>query len=183
MGESELHVQASLWNGRARTSVLLMEGAARDRAGGLAVDALHRIALARGLRLTTDLDRRDPRPVRGWRVRVDRVHAVTLEWPHRHPLLDRAPVELPSGWLRAAAGSGEILLVIGFGLGLREPVREPDLFARLERAARDGALVTGTLALHTADPDELPAQRVAVVPGDDRIGNRLDEPVAVGAAH
>jgi hypothetical protein len=183
MRDSELFVQASLWNGRdARTAVLLMEGTTRGRAGGDVVDdALHLIALSRGLRLTTDLDRRDTRPVRGWRARVDRIHAITLEWPHRRPLLDRARVELPSGWLRTAAGNGELLLIVGYGLGLRDAVVQPALSARLDRAARDGAVVSGTLALLTAEPDELPVQRAAsATGGDDRIDGRVSEPVAVG---
>jgi hypothetical protein len=190
MRASELYVQASLWNGReGRTAVLLMEGAATDRAGGHVMDeALHMVALGHGLRLTTDLDRRDTRPVRGWRARVDRVHAITVEWPHRRPLLDRAPIDLPSGWLRTAAGSGEILLIVGHGLGLREPVGELSLLDRLDRATRDGAVVSGTLALLTVDPDELPVQRAAstasataagATDGDDRIDGRL-EPLVVG---
>ncbi|HEU5471609.1 MAG TPA: hypothetical protein VFV67_13225 [Actinophytocola sp.] len=180
MPDSELHMQASLWNGKhGRTAVLVMEGAARDRSdgGGVAVDALHRIALARGLRLTTDLDRRDTRPVGGWRVRIDRIHAVTVEWPHHRPLVDGVPLDLPSGWLRTASGAGELLLLVGYGLGLRTGTGR--LSAQLERACRDGALVAGTVPLLTTDPDpaELPTQRV---PGDDRVFAGAGDRIAVG---
>jgi hypothetical protein len=168
MGATELHAQASLWLGRAgRTAVLLMEGQARDRSGdGMIIDALHQVALARGLRLTTDLGRRDPRPTPGWRVHVDHDRTVTVEWPGVRPLLDRAPLELPAGWLRAAVGAGRITLIVGYGLALRAAAHGRRLSARLESAARDGQIATGLLPLTCAtSPDaiEIPAPRTTTI--------------------
>lgn len=160
MHNSELRVQASLWrHRRGRTAVLMMEGRAGEEP---VADGLFRVALARGLRLTTDLDHRDRRPVRGWRLRVDQDLAITLDWPRFWPLLDRVPLDLPSGWLRAATGAGQVDLFIGCGIGLFEPVPGGHVPSRLDRVARAGAIAAGGLTLvSTADPEglDIPVQR------------------------
>jgi hypothetical protein len=148
-----LGVQASVWKhcrvvrrGDVDLAVLLMEGEAEDRTngGGLAEDALHRVALSRGLALATDLDHLDLRPVLGWRVAVDQAGAVTLEWPHLHPLLSAAPLDLPPGWLAAAVQQRLVVVVAGYGLSLLHPAADV-LAARLARAAREGALAAGAV--------------------------------------
>jgi hypothetical protein len=164
MHDSELHTQASLWRDRShRTAVLVMEGQARDHTtGGTAIDALHRVVLARGLRLTTDLAYRDPRPTPGWRVRIDGDRTITLVWPRFRPLLDHAPVDLPPGWLRTALSAGQIELFVAYGLGIRGPGHAESLPSRLDRAARTGAVAAGVLTLlSTATPETitLPRQR------------------------
>jgi hypothetical protein len=123
------------------------------------MDDRYRVACQGKLGLAIDLDELDLRPVRGWRVRVDGTNAVTLEWPHPHPLLATAPVELPPGWLDAATDPGFVLVVAGYGLELSG---NGHLGHRLERAARAGALAAGAVLVvdHAATPDaSLPSPR------------------------
>jgi hypothetical protein len=158
-----LHVKASLWRHcHVRAShdtdiaALVMEGEVPDRGngGGPVADALYWAVLARGLGLAMDLDELDLRPVRGWHVHVGS-GALTLGWPHLHPLLETAPVELPPGWLEAATDLGFVLVTAGYGLGLSANGHLGD---RLARAARAGALAAG--AVLVVDPVEtLPSPR------------------------
>lgn len=150
MNGSELHAQASVWQyHNTGMAVLFMEGEALDRSNGNspAVDALHRVVLARGLKLTTDLDHLAPQPVPGWRLLIDQTGRLTLSWPHVHPLLDHAPIDLPPGWLRLATGCGMVEVFVGHHLGLHE--HAGDGYARpaalLERAAESGALAAGAV--------------------------------------
>jgi hypothetical protein len=165
MNGTELHAKACVWeeNSGVRIAVLVMEGEAIDWAngGGVATDALYRVALARGLHLTTDLDHRDRRPLRCWRVRVDEDGTVTVEWPRLQPLVDHAPLELPRGWLRTAIRTGRVELVVGYGLGLRDDTYGG--LARVERAAEIGSIASGSVALSCAISEEVevPAQRAA----------------------
>ena|SRR5437763_1172274 len=166
MGACELHAQASLWRERrGRSAVILMEGRTRHHADGLLVDALHRVVLARGLRLTTDLSHRDPRPVPGWQLHVDHDRAVTIHWSRMQPLLDHAPLDLPAGWLREAVGAGRITLIVGYGLGLHEAAHGTHLPCRLDSAARDGRVAAGVLHLRVTEPDslEIPAPRTTTI--------------------
>lgn len=167
---TELHVRASLWKhcwirerrdhaGRAIVpsghghldrdtdlAVLVMEGEAPDRTNGGAPvrDALYRAVQARGLAMTTDLDHLDLRPRVGWRVVVGAADAITVEWPHAHPLLYTALVDLPVGWLDAATELRVVVVVAGYGLSLSASGAE-HLAPRLERAARAGALAAGAV--------------------------------------
>jgi hypothetical protein len=131
------------WSRDTNLAVLVMEGQAAD-AGVQVVDALYLAVLTRGLSLATDLDHLDLRPVLGWRVVVDRAGAVTVEWPHTHPLIHAAPVDLPTGWLAAAADLRLVVVVAGYGLNLATP--DPEVLgARLERASQSGALAAGAV--------------------------------------
>lgn len=150
MIESELHVQACLWDHhRTRFAVLFLEGEAPDRSNGGAMmpDALLRVVLARGLRLTTDLDHLILTPTPGWHARIDRTGLVTVEWPHVRPLLADAPLALPGGWSRAAMEHGIVLVFAGFGLGLHEQAGDGQAhpLERLARVAEDGALASGAV--------------------------------------
>jgi hypothetical protein len=165
MDGTELHAKACVWeeNSGVRIAVLVMEGEAIDwvNGGSVAADALYRATLARGLHLTTDLDHRDRRPLRGWQVRVDEDRTVTIDWPRLRPLVDHAPLELPRGWLRTAIMAGRVELVVGYGLGLRDDTYGG--LARVERAAEIGSVASGTLTLSCTLSGEVdvPAQRVA----------------------
>ncbi len=145
---SEFHVQASLWHGHA---VLFLEGEAQDRrnGGGMLEDALYQVALARGLRLTTDLEHLDLRPVQAWRVVIDDDQLVTLEWPHHRPLFDHIPLDLPDGWLSTATETGTVLLFAGFGLGMHEHAHDGEShpLRHVARAAYTGALATGAVTV------------------------------------
>ncbi|MDQ3788210.1 MAG: hypothetical protein M3422_13335, partial [Actinomycetota bacterium] len=131
---------------------------------------LYQVALSRGLRLTTDLDRIDPKPVRAWRVVVDDNHLVTLQWPHRRPLFDHIPLDLPDDWLPTARNAGTVLLFAGYGFGMHE--RAHDGGARplrhVEHAAYTGALAAGAVTVSVpAEPDypadvAIPASRSPV---------------------
>lgn len=163
-----LHVKASLWRHcHVRAShdtdlaALVMSGEVPDRGNGgaLVADALYWAVLARGLRLAIDLDELDLRPVRGWRVLLDDTNALTVEWPHPHPLLGAAPVELPPGWLDAATGLGFVLVAAGYGLELSA---NGHLGHRLERAARAGALAAGVVPVAddlAVSPGQVPRPR------------------------
>jgi len=157
-----MHVKASLWRHcHVRTkhdtdiAALVMEGEVPDRSNGGSpvADALYWAVLARGLGLAMDLDELDLRPVRGWRVLVDDGGALTIEWPHQHPLLSTAPVDLPPGWLDTANELHFVLVTAGYGLSLGDA--NGHLGTRLERAARVGALVAG--AVSVVDHVEVPA--------------------------
>jgi hypothetical protein len=134
------------WSRDTNLAVLVMEGESTNRTNGGApvVDALYMAVLTRGLGLATDLDHLDLRPVLGWRVVVDKAGAVTVEWPHTHPLIHAAPVDLPTGWLEAAADLRLVVVVAGYGLNLAAPAPEM-LGTRLERAAENGALAAGAV--------------------------------------
>jgi hypothetical protein len=166
---TEMHVVASVWQhcqvpdrhpGRFRWSresdlaVLVMEGEVADRLyeGALAEDALYRAVMSRGLTPTTDLDDLNLRRVFGWRVVVDEFSAVTIKWPHVHPLLTTAPVDLPEGWLEAAKDLGFVLVVAGYGLSLAGGPIDEQLSPRLERAARAGALAAGAVTTQIPKP-------------------------------
>jgi hypothetical protein len=148
-----LHAQASLWDNHhgRQVPVLFMEGEAADRTngGGMLPDALYRVALARGLRFTTDLDHLDPRPVHGWRLRVDGDRSLTLEWPHFRPLLNHIPLDLPNGWMTAAAESGQAILFVGYGLGMRSVNGNGHTAEHLGHAAETGALASGIVPVLT----------------------------------
>lgn len=156
MNGSELHAQASVWeNHGGRTAVLFMEGEARDRSngGGTMAEALYRVALARGLRLTTDLEHMDRRPIPGWRMLIDEERTVTLDWPHFWPLLAHVPLDLPEAWMRVAAADHLVFLFVGYGLGMHEHARD-DLghpLVHLEHAAETGALAAGAVTLVAAN--------------------------------
>ncbi|TQJ01731.1 hypothetical protein [Amycolatopsis cihanbeyliensis] len=125
----------------------------RSNGGAVAVDALHRVVLANGLRLTTDLDHLDPRPVRAWRVVVDDAGRVTVEWPPFHPLFDHASIDLPAGWLPSAVDVGSVRLFVGYDLGLHEQagLGPAPVTGRVERAAYTGALASGAVRLVAPD--------------------------------
>lgn len=151
MQGSELHAQAVVWCHREPClPVLVMEGEAPDRTNGgaIAVDALHRVALATGLRLTTDLDHLQLRPLAGWRMLIDDADRVTLRWPRFRPLLDKAPLDLPSGWLRIATTAHVALVFAGYGLGLHGG--GTGLGRRLLCAAEVGALAAGAVTVSKA---------------------------------
>lgn len=96
---SELHVQPVGWDqSRTRFAVLLLEGEAPDRSNGGAVlaDALFRFVLARGLRLTTDLDHLALALTPGWRAHLGQTGGMTLRWPHHAPLLADVPSISPT---------------------------------------------------------------------------------------
>lgn len=167
MSNSELHVEAGLWHGMA---VLVMEGEATDRTGRHRTDALYRVVLARGLRLTTDVDLLDPRPVRGWRLVVADAGAVTLTWPHHSPLLSAAPLDLPPGWREAVAVREVVTVFAGYGLGMHRPAAQP--LRHLHTAATRGALAAARVSASLAtcghretepapNADGRPAQTVA----------------------
>lgn len=150
MNGSELHAQAGIWQyHETGMAVLFMEGEALDRSNGngLAVDALYRVVLARGLRLTTDLEHLAPWPVPGWWLQIDTTGAVTLTWPHFRPLLDHVPLDLPLGWLRMATGCGMVEVFVGHHLGLHEHARDGAAHPAelLEHAAESGALAAGAV--------------------------------------
>lgn len=154
MNGSELHVQAGLWQSNGhRRAALFMEGEAPDRSngGGLMIDALYRVALARGLHLTTDLDHLDWRPVRGWRVWVDDDGSITVGWPHFHPLLEHTPLDLPHDWLTLAGDDGFVVIFAGYALGMHEHVRDgaSHPLEHLEHAAEMGALTSGVVPVST----------------------------------
>lgn len=136
------------WARDTDLAVLVAEGEAADRnnGGAPAIDALYRVVSARGLALVTDLDRLALRPVPGWRLTVGRADVVTLDWPHEHPLLRDAPLDLPTGWRYAATELRVVLVLAGYGLGLRAHTTGA-LSSRLERAARTGALVAGAVGV------------------------------------
>jgi hypothetical protein len=149
---SELHAEAGVWrNHRGLLAALLMEGEAPDRSNGGAPepDALYRVVLASGLRLTTDLDHLDQRPVPGWRLLVDPDGALTLTWPHFNPLLDHVPLDLPEGWLRLAEDQRLVEVFVGWGLGMHEHAydREAHPLQQVWHAAENGTLAGGAVAL------------------------------------
>lgn len=149
---AELHVQAAVWTSHnQRYAALFMEGEAPDRANGGAplVDALYSVALARGLRMTTDPGQLGLRPVPGWRIRVAPSGAITLEWPHFTPLLAETPVTLPDGWRDVATDTGVVLVFAGRGLGLHEHAGDGVAHAarHLRAAAEDGMLAGGAVTL------------------------------------
>jgi hypothetical protein len=134
------------WSRDTNLAVLVMEGETADEnsVGHQVVDALYLAVLTRGLGLATDLDHLDLRPVLGWQLVVDEDGAISIEWPHMHPLLHAAPVDLPPGWLEAAADLQLVVVVAGYGLSLAAP--DPELLAaRLERASQAGALAGGAV--------------------------------------
>ncbi|MBB5803431.1 hypothetical protein F4560_003199 [Saccharothrix ecbatanensis] len=126
--------------------MLLMEGEATDRVHGDIVrrDALFQAVLRRGLKLTTDLDHLSLLPTPGWRTGIDRLGAVTVQWPHFQPLLKKLLMGMSAAWITAASGHGIVLLFVGSGFGLYEhagvgmPCRED----RVAGIAHNGALAT-----------------------------------------
>lgn len=162
MGNSELQVVAGIWRDIA---VLVMEGEAADRTngGGTAADALYRVTMARGLRLTTDVVHLDLRPVRGWRLVVDHADAITLTWPHRSPLLAAVPLDLPPGWRELAAERELVEVFAGYGLGMHEHAADGDAhpLRHLARAAESGAVAAGSVAALVTGVSPVPAPRVA----------------------
>lgn len=161
--KNELHIQASLWHGHA---VLFLEGEAQDRrnGGGMIEEALYQVALGRGLRLTTDLEHLDLRPVRAWRVRINNDHLVTLEWPHHHPLFEHIPLDLPNAWLPTATEEGLALLFAGYGLGMHEHAHDGESHPldHLEHAAYTGALAAGAVSVSVPITWEEPQENVAI---------------------
>ncbi|WP_034271497.1 hypothetical protein [Haloechinothrix halophila] len=148
---TELHAQAGLWTQHAwRIPALYLEGEAPDRSHDTMVsDALLAVVRARGLPLTTDPDYLPLRPVTGWRMHVDDMGAITLDWPHFTPLLESAPVESPDGWQEAAAATGIVVVFAGHGLGLHEPHTDGNghAFTQLWDAAAAGALAGGAVVV------------------------------------
>nr|CEL20022.1 hypothetical protein [Kibdelosporangium sp. MJ126-NF4]CTQ97245.1 hypothetical protein [Kibdelosporangium sp. MJ126-NF4] len=91
-----------------RLAVLLMEFTA---AGTRIRDVMLTSLLHMGLSVVGDLDRIVlPRP-RGWSVRLDDGGDLTVCWPHRSPLVNRARVQLPSVWRTAASRNDAVVLV------------------------------------------------------------------------
>lgn len=138
------HTHMNHWSHDTDIAVLVMEG---ETASGdeSVVDALYSAVLTRGLALVTDLDHLDLRPAPGWRVEIDEAGTVTVEWPHTHPLLRTAPVDLPPGWCEAAAQLRLVVVIAGYGLDLAAPAAGL-LASRLEHAARAGAVAAGAVA-------------------------------------
>lgn len=159
MEDSLLHAQACTWTTHA---ALIMEGEAQDPLDGghLAPDALYRVALACGLRLTTDLDRLDTRPTPGWRICVEDGR-TTLEWPRFRPLLDRAPLDLPDGWFGAARRTGLVMVFVGYGFGMREHAGETGCHSadHLPQAAEIGTLAYGATSLVIGRPHDTAVRR------------------------
>lgn len=153
MSAGLLHVQAAVWQNHHPHAALFMEGEAPDRSngGGLMADALYRVALARGLHLTTDLLHLDPRPVHGWWLSIDDDGALTLEWPRFHPLIEHAPVDLPEDWRLLAKSDGFVILFAGYALGMWEHADDGDghALANVEHAAELGALASGVVPVRT----------------------------------
>ena len=153
MSSCVLHVQAGVWQNHHNHAAMFMEGEAPDprNGGGLMADALYRVALARGLHLTTDLDHLDPRPVHGWWVSIDDEGALTLEWPRFQPLIEHAPVDLPEEWRLLAKTDGFVVLFAGYALGMWEHANDGEGHAlgHLEEAAEMGALASGVVPLRT----------------------------------
>lgn len=152
MKGSELHAEAGVWeNHVGPMAALLMEGEARSRSNGGALepDALYRVVLASGLRLTTDLDHLDQRPIPGWRLLVDPDGALTLNWPHFQPLLDHARLDLPHGWLRLADDQHLVVVFVGWGLGMHEHAHDDEAhpLRQVWGAAETGALAFGAVAV------------------------------------
>lgn len=151
MHDSELHAQAVLWcHRRPCRPVLVMEGEAPVRTDdcAIAADALFRVALRFGLRLTTDLNHLQLRPVAGWRMLIDDTARVTLWWPRFHPLLEKAPLGLPTGWLDIATTQHVAFVFAGYGLGLHgHPAGNAGLEQRLLQAAEVGALASGAVTV------------------------------------
>lgn len=149
----ELHVQAGVWQNHGDHAALFMEGEAPDRAngGGPMPDALYRVALARGLHLTTDLEHLDFRPLHGWHVWIDDQNTVTLQWPRFRPLLDHAPLDLPEEWTTAAKSEGYVVLFAGYALGMHEHTTDHAAHPaeHLEHAAEIGALASGVVPVST----------------------------------
>jgi hypothetical protein len=159
MTGSELHAQAAIWrHHRGPEAALFMEGEAPDRAadGAVAVDALYRVALARGLRLATDLDRLSLQPVPGWRILVGDSGAITLAWPHARSLLHQAPLDLPSGWRPLAEEHGAVVVFVGYGFGLHEHSGDGYAHpaARLEHLVQDGAVAAGAVSVRVSTSDK-----------------------------
>ncbi|MEU3628238.1 hypothetical protein BS329_35415 [Amycolatopsis coloradensis] len=152
MVSTELHLQAGFWTCRdGRFAALFLEGEAPDRRHGdvMMRDALFRVVLARGLKLTTDLRHFAAVPTPGWRALIDHTGAVTLDWPHHWPLLDHVPVDLPHDWIPEATQHGIVLLFVGCGIGLPESpdTGAPPLIERVTTVAESGALATGAALL------------------------------------
>jgi hypothetical protein len=152
MQDSELHAQAGIWCHRElRLAVLVMEGEAPDRSNGGAVasDAFYRVALAYGLTLATDLDHLVRQPLGGWRILIDDAGRVTVRWPRFRPLLDKAPLGLPIGWLDIATARHVVLVFAGHGLGLHGHPHggSTGLDRRLRCAAEAGALAAGAVTV------------------------------------
>jgi hypothetical protein len=150
MAGSELHVQARIWRRRDDLLAgLVMEGEAPQRrpGGRAAMDALHRAVLARGLPLTTDVQRMDLRPVPGWRLEIEPRGALTLRWPRFRPLFQDAPLDLPPGWMRLVTAREVVVVFVGYGLGLHGSI-DPDhgqATVPLEQVAEVGALAAGAV--------------------------------------
>ncbi|WP_219419573.1 hypothetical protein [Pseudonocardia nigra] len=180
MTASELHVQAGFWtNRRWRFAALFMEGeaAGRSDAGIVRVDALYSAVRARGLAMTTDVDHLSLRPVPGWRILVNVAGAITLRWPHFHPLLREAPIALPRGWAEAVNEQGLVLLFVGHGFGLHEHAGDGpvDAAACLRHVAEHGALAAGAVII-TDRPDR--HLRTPVSGADGGKGQRIDRDTA-----
>lgn len=145
-----LHAQADLWQhgGGVTFAALFMEGEMRspdtevDR-----TDVLLHAVLNRGLRLATDLPRLALGPRPGWAIRLNPAGALTLTWPHVQPLLLDAPLNLPDGWLVAAAQHGLVLLFVGDSLGLRDSTEthQTNSEQRAPQAAERGELAAGAI--------------------------------------
>ncbi|WP_162831613.1 hypothetical protein [Amycolatopsis thermalba] len=130
-------------------AALFMEGEAGARSGATVVrDALFRVVLARGVRLTTDLDHLPLHAAPGWRMHVTRRGELTLEWPHFQPLLADAVLDVPGNWVEVAAGPGVVLVFVGSGFGLREGESggRGHAATQVRRAAETGALAAGAVS-------------------------------------
>ena len=145
-----LHAQADLWQHKASTfAALFMEGEMRspdteaDR-----TDVLLYAVMNRGLPLATDLPRLALAPRRGWAIHLNPAGALTLTWPHVQPLLLDAPLNLPTGWRKAAAQHGLVLLFVGDSLGLRDHTKghQTNPGQRSPQAAERGELAAGAIA-------------------------------------
>lgn len=146
---SHPHAEAS-----TNLALLVMEGEAPDRSdgGGVIADALYRAVLTRGLRMATDLEHIDMRPIHGWKVLVSDTGSLTLRWPRRVELFQDVPLDIPLDWWRAAHELRIVMVLVGCDLGLHGHVAgEARTTSQLvDQAARNGALAAGAVALEQA---------------------------------
>ncbi|QFZ19785.1 hypothetical protein [Saccharothrix syringae] len=157
--EARLHVRTAVWGrGDNRIAVLLLDGRTP-----LPVPLPTALA-AKGLTLVSDLDRIALPTTRGWAVEESADGALTLRWPHRTPLLDRAAVARPGVWSWAAGRRRAVLLLVGADLELGAP----DHHALLARAAAGGTLAGGAVPYSRITPQRESAGRTLVTHSPSR---------------
>lgn len=156
-----LHAQADLWqHGAATFAALFMEGEMRSPDDEIdRTNVLLYAVMNRGLHLATDLPRLALSPRPGWALHLNPAKALTLTWPHVQPLLLDAPLNLPTGWRKAAAEHGLVLLFVGDSLGLREHTQghQTNPGQRSPHAAERGELAAGAIAYSCQRQEPRPA--------------------------